>query len=121
MTPLLLNAARAFAMVSFSDGRLAPIEASRFARIADNDPAFANAGHAEIAEAWETAAREVHAAQSFGTALVTIRTEITDAADKAIVMRVAQQAVIADGKLEAQENVAISTLAEALGLDPKAY
>ena len=27
MTPLLLNAARAFAMVSFSDGRLAPVEA----------------------------------------------------------------------------------------------
>lgn len=121
MTPLLLNAARAFAMVSFSDGRLAPAEASRFARMADNDPAFVNAGHAEIAEAWETASREVHAAQSFGTALVTIRTEITDAAEKAIIMRVAQAAVVADGKLELQENVAISTLADALGFDPKAY
>jgi tellurite resistance protein len=121
MTPLLLNAARAFAMVGFADGKLAPAEAQRFARIADNDPAFANAGHAEIAEAWETAAREVHAAQSFGTALVTIRTEVTEPADKAIVMRVAQAAVVADGKLELQENVAISTLAEALGLDPATF
>ncbi len=121
MTPLLLNAARAFAMVSFSDGKLAPAEAQRFAHLASKDAALGTAGHAEIADAWTIASNEVHAAQSFGGALVTIRTEITDAADKAVLMRVAQAAVVADGKLEAQENVAISALAEALGLDPKAY
>jgi tellurite resistance protein len=33
-------------------------------------------------------------------------------------MRVAQAAVVADGKLEAQENQAIFSLAEALELDP---
>jgi tellurite resistance protein len=36
-------------------------------------------------------------------------------------MRVAQQAIVADGKLEQQENLAISALAEALGLDPKNF
>lgn len=121
MTPLLLNAARAFAMVAFADGRLAPVEAGRFAAIAARDPAFANFGHAEIADAWTQASGEVHAAQSFGTALVTIRTEITQPADKAVLMRVAQLALIADGKLEAQENLAIKALAEALALDAKNY
>lgn len=121
MTPVLLNAARTFAMVSFSDGRLSPIEAQHFASFANKEPALNHSGHAEIAEAWEQAAREVHAAQSFGTALVTIRTEITSAADKALLMRVAQAALLADGKLEAQENQAIYSLAEALGLDPANY
>lgn len=121
MTPVLLNAARAFAMVSFSDGRLSPVEAQNFASFANKDPALNHSGHNEIAEAWEQAAREVHAAQSFGTALVTIRTEITSPADKALLMRVAQAALIADGRLELQENQAISSLAEALGLDPANY
>ena len=121
MTPLLINAARAFAMVAFADGRLAPIEAGRFAAIASHDPAFASFRHAAIADAWTQASGEVHAAQSFGAALVTIRTEITQPGDKAVLMRVAQQAVVADGKLEQQENLAISALAEALGLDPRKF
>ena len=121
MTPLLLNAARAFAMVSLADGKLAPAEAQRFAHMTSKDPVLGHSGHAEITDAWTQAAHEVHASQSFGTALIAIRTEITDAADKALIMRVAQAAVVADGKLEAQENAAISALAEALGLDPQAY
>lgn len=121
MTPLLLNAARAFAMVSFADGKLAPSEAQRFAHLAAKDPAFANSGHAEIADAWTLAAREVHEANSFGAALVTIRAEVTDAREKAAVMRLAQAAVVADGKIELQENKAIAMLADALGLDPESY
>lgn len=121
MTPLLLNAARAFAMVGFADGKLAPAEAQRFAHLASKDPVLGHSGHADITDAWTQAAHEVHAAQSFGTALIALRTEVTEDADKAVIMRVAQQAVVADGKLEAQENAAISALAEALGLDPKAY
>ena len=121
MTPVLLNSARAFAMVSFSDGNLAPAEAQRFAKFVHGEPALNRSGHAEIADAWEQASREVHAAQSFGTALLAIRTEITGAGDKALLMRVAQAAVIADGKLEPQENKAISSLAEALELDPENY
>jgi tellurite resistance protein len=63
----------------------------------------------------------VHAVQSFGTALLAIRTEITAEADKALMMRIAQSAVVADGKLDPQENVAVRTLAEALGLNPEKY
>ncbi len=121
MTPLLLNAARAFAMVSFADGRLAPTEAQRFARLASSDPAFTNAGHAEIADAWTQASREVHEANSFGSALVTIRSEVSGDGDKAVVMRLAQAAIVADGKLELQENKAIGMLADALGLKPEDY
>ena len=86
----VLNAARAFAMVSFADGKLAPAEAQRFAHLASKDAALGTSGHAEIADAWTIASNEVHAAQSFGGALVTIRTEITSAADKAVLMRMAQ-------------------------------
>lgn len=121
MTPLLLNAARAFAMVAFADGKLAPAEAQRFAHLASQDPALGLAGHAEIADAWAQASKEVHEAQSFGGALVTIRSEVTTATEKAVLMRVAQAAVVADGKLELQENKAVVMLAEALDLDPTDY
>lgn len=121
MDPLLLNAARAFAMVSFSDGRMSSSEAERFARIASQESALSSLGHLQASDAWAMASREVHEAQSFGGALLAIRTEITDASGKALMMRVAQAAVVADGKLEAQENKAVSSLAEALGLNPDAY
>lgn len=121
MTHLLLNSARAFAMVAFADGKLAPLEASRFAHLASKDKVLGTNGHSEIADAWTQAAHEVHTAQSFGSALIAIRSEITEPEDKAVVMRVAQAAVVADGKLEAQENQAIFSLAEALGLDPAKY
>lgn len=121
MTPLLLNAARAFAMVAFADGKLAPAEAQRFAHLASRDTTLGLAGHAEITDAWTQAAKEVHEAESFGAALVTIRSEITAKADKVVLMRVAQTAIVADGKVELQENKAIAMLAEALGLDPENY
>jgi tellurite resistance protein len=121
MTPTLLNAARAFAMVSFSDGNLAPAEAQRFAKIAAREPVLSVAGHVAIQEAWEQASREVHEAQSFGEALLAIRTQVTGAADRALIMKIAQAAVVADGRLEAQENKAISSLAEAFGFDPQNY
>lgn len=121
MNTLLLNAARAFAMTSFSDGRMSPAEAQRFARLAAQEPALSHFGALQASDAWAMASKEVHEAQSFGAALLAIRTEITDADGKALMMRVAQAAVVADGKLEAQENKAIASLAEALGLDPEKF
>mgnify|MGYP007028617967 CR=1 FL=1 len=59
-------------------------EAQRFAHIASKDMDLGVSGHAEIADAWTLASNEVHAAQSFGSALVAIRTEITRDADKAM-------------------------------------
>jgi tellurite resistance protein len=121
MTTILLNAARAFAMVSFADGALAPSEAQRFSKLAAREPVLSVAGHAAIAEAWEQAAREVHAAQSFGSALLAIRGQVRNAVDRTLIMRVAQAAAVADGKLEAQENKAVASLAEALGLNPENF
>jgi tellurite resistance protein len=40
------------------------------------------------------------------------------AEDRATIMRAAQAALVADGRLEPQENAAIRALAEALKLDP---
>ncbi len=121
MNTLLLNAARAFAMTSFSDGRMSPSEAQRFARLAAQEPALNHFGALQASDAWAMASKEVHGAQSFGGALLAIRTEITGPDEKALMMRVAQAAIVADGKLEAQESKAIASLAEALGLDPKKF
>jgi tellurite resistance protein len=119
--PALLNAARAFALVSFSDGRLSHSEEARFARTAAAEPALRTAKQADIAGAWRQAVNEVEASQSFGGPLVSIRSEVTAADEKTLMMRVAQAAAVADNRLELQENVAIRSLAEALGLDPETW
>lgn len=117
-TPLLLNAARAFAMVSFSDGKLSHSEEARFARMAMAEAAFKGVSQADVRAAWQQAVKEVQASQSFGGPLTSIRSEITAKDERDLMMRVAQAAVVADNKLELQENVAVSSLAEALGLQP---
>lgn len=120
-SPLLINAARAFMHVSFADGQLSPKEAERFARIAASEPGLAGLQPADINAAWETAYAEVQASNSFGAVLVAIRSDVTQAWDKAMLMRIAQAALVADDRFEPQESVAVRTLAEALGLDPEAY
>src|SRR5262245_7867377 len=120
-SPALLNAARAFAMAAFSDGRLSHEEERRFARLVDSEPLLKASDKPDAASAWRQAVREVQASQSFGGPLVSIRSEITAPADKLLMIRAAQAAVVADGKLDPQENVAIRTLAEALGLNPDEY
>jgi len=121
VSTLLDAAARAFAMVSLADGNLSSSEEHRFARFAARDEALKAAKLPDVRSAWLHAVKDVQASPSFGAPLITIRTEITSNADKAAVMRAAQAAAVADGKLELQENVALRTLAEALGLDPEEY
>jgi len=120
-SPALLNAARAFAMVSFSDGRLAHAEERRFTRVVDSEPLLKASDKTDVASAWRQAVKEVQASQSFGGPLVSIRSEITADDQKALMMRAAQAAVVADNRLDPQENVAIRSLAEALGLNPEEY
>jgi tellurite resistance protein len=120
-TPPLLNAARAFAMVSFSDGNIDPTENKRFASAVKSDPYMKNETDGDIADAWVKAVKEVQAAQSFGGALLAIRSEMKGEPEKAMVMRIAQAAVVADKKIEVQEIGALRALADALGLDPMAY
>jgi len=121
VSPLLLNAARAFALVSFSDGRLAHAEERRFTRVVDSEPLLKASDKTDVGNAWRQAVKEVQASQSFGGPLVSIRSEITATDQKALMMRAAQAAVVADNKLELQENVAVRSLAEALALEPDEY
>jgi tellurite resistance protein len=119
--PLLDATAHAFALVSFADADLDPAEERRFATFVAGDPDLKAASSADIKAAWAWAVGEVKASQSFGAPLVSIRIAVSTAAEKATVMRAAQAAVVADGVEKEQEEAAIQALAEALGLDPKAY
>lgn len=121
ISTLLDAAARAFAMVSFADGRLTQAEQHRFARFVAREPSLKSSAQADVRAAWNQAVKDVKASPSFGAPLVAIRTEVTTPADKATVMRAAQDAVVADNKLAPQESTAIRTLAEALGLDPEKF
>jgi tellurite resistance protein len=120
-TSLLDAVAHAFAMVSFSDGRLELVERARFGKFCASDPALAALDQADVPDAWAEAIAEVQNSPSFGDALLVIRNAATTDMDKAVVMRAAQAALIADDREEEQENIAIAKLAEALGLDPDAY
>jgi tellurite resistance protein len=121
ISTLLDACARAFAMVSFADGKLSPAEEHRFARFVAGDAALKSSAQADVRAAWKQALKDVKAAPSFGGPLVVIRTEVFSPADKATVMRAGQAAVVADNKLEPQESAAMRTLAEALGLDPEKF
>ncbi len=121
VSTLLDAAARAFAMVSLSDGNLSPAEEHRFSRFAAGDPSLKTIPRTDVRLAWMQALKDVQGSPSFGAPLVTIRMEITSADDRATVMRSAQAALVADGKLEPQENAAIRALAEALKLDPEKF
>jgi tellurite resistance protein len=119
--PLLDASAHAFALISFADADLSPAEETRFTSFVASDPDLKIASKEEVAAAWAWAIGEVKSSQSFGAPLVSIRIAVTSAAEKAVVMRAAQAAVVADGVERDQEDAAVSALAEALGLDPDAY
>ena len=119
--PLLDATAHAFALVAFADADLDPAEERRFASFVAGDPDLKAASREEVTSAWAWAIGEVKASQSFGAPLVSIRIAVSTAAEKATVMRAAQAAVVADGVEKEQEEAAIRALADALGLDPKAF
>lgn len=117
----LVNTARAFTLIALADGKISPSEEHRFARFISSQPAFKGASQIDIRDAWNAAVKEAEGAQSFGGQLVAIRTWARSEEDKKMMMKAAQAAVVADNKLEAQENAAVIALAEALGLDPNKY
>jgi tellurite resistance protein len=119
--PLLDASAHAFALVSFADADLSPVEERRFASFVAGDSALKIASKDEIAAAWAWAVGEVKSSQSFGAPLVSIRIAVTTALEKTVVMRAAQAAVVADGVEKDQESVAVRALAEALDLNPDKY
>ena len=121
VSTLLDAAARAFAMVSLADGALTPSEEHRFARFAAAEPTLKSATRDDVRLAWGQAVKDVKGSPSFGGPLLAIRQEVDALEEKAVVMRAAQTALVADSKLEPQENTAIRVLAEALALDPDRY
>lgn len=118
---LLTNSARAFTLVALADGKISPSEEHRFARFVAGEAAIKGSTQGDIRAAWNAAVKEAEGAQSFGGQLVAIRTFARTAEDKAMMMRAAQSALVADNKLELQENAAVIALAEALGLDPNKF
>ena len=118
---LLLNAARAYAIIAYADGRPSLAEAHRFAAFAEEDPDLAS-DPAAVAAAWSTAEAEVAAsAADDAEPMARLIAEVLTQGDKAAVMRAAQAAIVSDGRLAVQEDGRIAELAAALGLDPAAY
>ncbi len=120
-TSLLAAAARAYAVVCFSDGRLSPLEARRFASFAAAEGALRTAPAEEIEAAWTAAVREVEATSDARKSLEAIAAFATTPSARAAVMRAAQAATVADRRVEPQEDAAVIRIAEALKLDPTAY
>ena len=118
---LLCAAARAFAMTALSDGKIDPLEERRFGSFVAGEPLIRSASRADAQAAWARAVSEVEVATSFEPSLARIRRDATGAEAKQMVMRAAQAAMVADYKLELQEDAAVRALAEALGLDPEGY
>ncbi|MEZ5938218.1 MAG: TerB family tellurite resistance protein [Hyphomonadaceae bacterium] len=116
---LLTAAARAFAVVCYSDGRLAPAEQQRFAAHLRSDPAFRSLDDGAIETAWTEAFRTVSETGSYDSLLPAIAA--AGAADREAVMRAAQAALVADETIAPQEEGALAAIAKALGLDPSAY
>jgi tellurite resistance protein len=120
-TSLLAAAARAYAIVCFSDGRLTPVEARLFASFAGNDETLRSATAGDIEAAWSLAAAEVEASADDRASLEAIAACATAPKARAAVMRAAQAATVADDRLELQENAAVRRIAQALKLDPETY
>lgn len=115
-------AARAWAIVCLSDGRLVPLEERRFLSFAAAEPAFSDMAPADAAAAWLRAYNAVSGGPDYSKALPDIANAVAGSvAAPAAIMRAAQAALIADRFEAPQETGAIQAIAAALGLDPAGY
>ena len=114
-------AAHAFAIVCLADGRLVPLEERRFLSFVADDPAFTGRTPEAAAAAWLKAFRAVSRSPDYSACLPVIAEAAASPVDKATLMRAAQGALIADRVEAPQEAGAIERLAQALGLEPRAY
>lgn len=117
MSDLINAAAHAFAMVCLADGNLA-WEEKRFEAFVASDPALSSHSRAEATAAWERAVKAIEGSKNYAAPLAAIRAMVTDAEGAKAVMRAAQTAIVADQRIEPQENMAIRAIADALSLDP---
>lgn len=117
MSDLINAAAHAFAMVCLADGNLA-WEEKRFESFAATDPSLSSFSRSEATAAWQRAIKAVETSKNYAVPLAAIRGWVTDANGATCVLRAAQAAIIADQRIEPQENTAIRAIADALNLDP---
>lgn len=114
---LVTAAARAFALVSLSDGRKDWREGHGFAARMRADAAFAGVRAEELEQASRDAFAFFHGDERFDDAAHAIALLLTTREEREAVVRAARAALIADGVNRDQENDAIAALASAMGLD----
>jgi tellurite resistance protein len=114
---LLDAAARAYALVCLSDGRLEWPEDHAFASRLAADPAFSKFSRADLEAAAAVALGSIRGEQTFEEVARAVARLVDAPEDREAVMRAARAGIVADGALREQEERALEALAGALGLD----
>ncbi|MEM1415544.1 MAG: TerB family tellurite resistance protein [Myxococcota bacterium] len=113
--------AGAFALVATADADVAFEEVERFAQVVELQPELARVDRAELSRAFRALASQVvrDPAQGRALALEKVRAVATDPARAELVVRAAQIAIVADGKLHEAEEHALAEVCGALGVSPE--
>jgi tellurite resistance protein len=120
MSDLLRAAARAYALMCYADGRLAPAEQARFAAYLKSEDAFASCADTDIETTWKQAFRDVWRDGGYGPSLPVIAAAAVDEPARDLMLRAARAALVADHVLAPQEEGALAAIAMALGRAPEA-
>ncbi|HJL17411.1 MAG TPA: TerB family tellurite resistance protein [Sandaracinaceae bacterium LLY-WYZ-13_1] len=117
---LLSAVAGAFAFVACADAHLADDEVERFLGWVREEPAFAALKDRDLEPVFRDLARAFAADFDEGARRATEAVGAVKGSEegRALVLRAAQIAVVADEKLKAVEETALARLCEALGVDP---
>ena len=109
----------AYLLVTFADGRHDPVEENRLMATLANSEVTRSVGAMELEEAYNrlVAALDADYAGTSETILAAIRTFTDDAAVRAAVVSAARCAIVADQKVQPQEELVLARIADALGLD----
>ncbi|MDX2235541.1 MAG: TerB family tellurite resistance protein [Hyphomonadaceae bacterium] len=114
---LLDAAARAYALVCLSDGRVDWPEDRAFASRMAHDPSFSQFEREDLEAAAAIAMGSIRGEQSFHEVARAIARLVDAPEEREAVMRAARAAVVADGGIRDQEERALEALAGALGFD----
>lgn len=118
---LLEAAARTYALVCYSDGRMPRSESDKFAAFAAGEASLARFSSLDIDVAWKGAVQDMAKLPAYADAIAAIASSTSNPAEAEVLMRAGQKALVADGRDEPQENGALHAIAVALKLDPDRY
>lgn len=109
----------AYLMVTFADGHHDVVEEDRFLAPLANDPALQKISAGDLTKAYNTLTLKYaeNYAEAATSTISTIKAarETIDAADA--IKKAAQCAIVADRRLERQEELVMNQIADALGLE----